>query len=201
MIGIYILSFGVFLFIADSIFKNNLKYIFVVILFTISCCSIIKVLWDYYSLNLLIFSLFDKPSLLCVFLVLSYIFKNIFKNIPLKNKILKLFIDSTINQFFFLLLFIFGLVLFLGSLGLIPFDIYHSSKLYQSIFVFIFMICFYFVDRFCSFIVLLALIFGIFLNDDILTCLICVYLFVFSFIIILFNVLKFIINALKGLSL
>lgn len=179
MIGIYILIFTSFLVLGNFIsrlFYNKmkdyrLKYIIAFSFSIILAIPFVDIAGNHYSLALLFFSFFDGVSNITILLLLSLILKIILNDFSLKI--------PDINPFVFMLYLIFGLVVLLGNMGLIPFDITHTYKILQAVFVAIFMIMLFFLDRIVAYLFLIALMFN---EDNIFFSIFDGYLFIFSLI-------------------
>lgn len=179
MIGIYILIFTSFLVLGSFISRlfyskmkdYRLKYIIAFSFSIILAIPFVDIAGNHYSLALLFFSFFDSVSNITILLLLSLILKIILNDFSLKI--------PDINPFVFMLYLIFGLVVLLGNMGLIPFDITHTYKILQAVFVAIFMIMLFFLDRIVAYLFLIALMFN---EDNIFFSIFDGYLFIFSLI-------------------
>lgn len=181
MTGIYILIFASFLvlgnygskllLIYNKMQDYRLKYIVAFSISIILAIPFINIAGNYYSVALLFFSLFDGVSNITILLLLLLILKTILNDFGLKI--------PDINPLVFVLYLIFSLIVLLGNMGLTSFDITHTYKILQAVFVAIFMIMLFFLDRIVAYLFLIALMFNM---DNIFFSIFDGYLFVFSLI-------------------
>ena len=153
-----------------------------------------------FCLATLMYSFFDAPSVLCVLLAGFFVCKVFLKDFANFELNLSIKADS------FALLFVYGLVIFLGNLDLMPYDFYVPNALTQAYLrdlflyelskcalVFALLLALYLVNKFCALLALLALMpFAFIAEQSFLTALICVYLWAFSLAILLWQGVKFI---------
>lgn len=153
-----------------------------------------------FCLATLMYSFFDAPSVLCVLLADFFVCKVFLKDFANFELNLSIKADS------FVLLFVYGLVIFLGNLDLMPYDFYVPNaftqaylrdlllyELIKCILVFALLLALYIVNKFCALLGLLALMpFAFNAEQSFLTALICVYLWAFSLAILLWQGAKFI---------
>ena len=153
-----------------------------------------------FCLATLMYSFFDAPSVLCVLLAGFFVCKVFLKDFANFELSLSIKADS------FALLFVYGLVIFLGNLDLMPYDFYVPNaftqaylrdlllyELIKCILVFALLLALYIVNKFCALLGLLALMpFAFIAEQSFLTALICVYLWAFSLAILLWQGVKFI---------
>ena len=153
-----------------------------------------------FCLATLMYSFFDSPSVLCVLLAGFFVCKAFLKDFANFELNLSIKADS------FALLFVYGLVIFLGNLDLMPYDFYVPNaftqaylrdlllyELIKCILVFALLLALYIVNKFCALLGLLALMpFAFNAEQSFLTALICVYLWAFSLAILLWQGAKFI---------
>ena len=153
-----------------------------------------------FCLATLMYSFFDAPSVLCVLLADFFVCKVFLKDFANFELNLSIKADS------FVLLFVYGLVIFLGNLDLMPYDFYVPNALTQAYLrdlflyelskcalVFALLLALYIVNKFCALLGLLALMpFAFNAEQSFLTALICVYLWAFSLAILLWQGAKFI---------
>lgn len=153
-----------------------------------------------FCLATLMYSFFDAPSVLCVLLAGFFVCKAFLKDFANFELNLSIKADS------FALLFVYGLVIFLGNLDLMPYDFYVPNALTQAYLrdlllyelskcalVFALLLALYIVNKFCALLALLALMpFAFMAEQSFLTALICVYLWAFSLAILLWQGVKFI---------
>lgn len=153
-----------------------------------------------FCLATLMYSFFDAPSVLCVLLAGFFVCKVFLKDFANFELNLSIKADS------FVLLFVYGLVIFLGNLDLMPYDFYVPNAFTQAYLrdlflyelskcalVFALLLALYIVNKFCALLALLALMpFAFMAEQSFLTALICVYLWAFSLAILLWQGAKFI---------
>lgn len=153
-----------------------------------------------FCLATLMYSFFDAPSVLCVLLAGFFVCKVFLKDFANFELNLSIKADS------FALLFVYGLVIFLGNLDLMPYDFYVPNAFAQAYLrdlllyelskcalVFALLLALYIVNKFCALLALFALMpFAFIAEQSFLTALICVYLWAFSLTILLWQGVKFI---------
>ena len=153
-----------------------------------------------FCLATLMYSFFDAPSVLCVLLAGFFVCKVFLKDFANFELNLSIKADS------FVLLFVYGLVIFLGNLDLMPYDFYVPNALTQvyisdlflyelskCALVFALLLALYIVNKPCALLALFALMpFAFIAEQSFLTALICVYLWAFSLAILLWQGVKFI---------
>lgn len=153
-----------------------------------------------FCLATLMYSFFDAPSVLCVLLAGFFVCKVFLKDFA------NFELNLSIKADFFALLFVYGLVIFLGNLDLMPYDFYVPNAFAQAYLrdlllyelskcalVFALLLALYIVNKPCALLGLLALIpFVLNAEQSFLTALICVYLWAFSLAILLWQGVKFI---------
>ena len=153
-----------------------------------------------FCLATLMYSFFDAPSVLCVLLAGFFVCKVFLKDFANFELSLSIKADS------FALLFVYGLVIFLGNLDLMPYDFYVPNAFAQAYLrdlllyelskcalVFALLLALYIVNKFCALLALFALMpFAFIAEQSFLTALICVYLWAFSLAILLWQGVKFI---------
>lgn len=153
-----------------------------------------------FCLATLMYSFFDAPSVLCVLLAGFFVCKAFLKDFA------KFELNLSIRADSFALLFVYGLVIFLGNLDLMPYDFYVPNAFAQAYLrdlllyelskcalVFALLLALYIVNKFCALLALFALMpFAFIAEQSFLTALICVYLWAFSLAILLWQGVKFI---------
>lgn len=153
-----------------------------------------------FCLATLMYSFFDAPSVLCVLLAGFFVCKVFLKDFANFELNLSIKADS------FVLLFVYGLVIFLGNLDLMPYDFYVPNAFAQAYLrdlllyelskcalVFALLLALYIVNKPCALLGLLALMpFAFIAEQSFLTALICVYLWAFSLAFLLWQGVKFI---------
>lgn len=138
-------------------------------------------LFDGFCVADFLFAFFDAPSPLCVLLLVFFVLKNLLKDFAPKNsRKAQIF---AIKPAAFILLCLYGLLLYLGNLDLIPLDIYNQSPIFQALCAFALLLALYFADKFCAVLALISLLpFVLGLSQNPLTMLICPYLWLFSLV-------------------
>ena len=187
MIGCAFLLFTLFLVLFNSLSRFKilanlrLKYALVFI------CSALTFVPFYqgFSLSVLLYSFFDAPSALCVLLMGFLCFTIFYKDFSKKA------LNIHIKTLSFVLLFVFCAFIFLGNLALIRIDIYNENAFMQGIFIFVFLILLYMVDKFFVLLALVSL-FSCFLGQNLIKALFDSYLFLFSLVFLSFKLLMFI---------
>ena len=145
-----------------------------------------------FCLATLMYSFFDAPSVLCVLLAGFFVCKAFLKDFANFELNLSIKADS------FALLFVYGLVIFLGNLDLMPYDFYVPNAFAQAylrdLLLYELSKCaLVIVNKFCALLALFALMpFAFIAEQSFLTALICVYLWAFSLAILLWQGAKFI---------
>ena len=130
-----------------------------------------------------LFAFFDAPSPLCLLLLAFFVLKNLLKDFAPKNSHKAQIFATSIKPAALVLLCLYGLLLYLGNLDLIPLDIYNQSPIFQAFYAFALLLALYFTDKFCAILALIALLPFVFgLSQNPLTMLICPYLWLFSLI-------------------
>lgn len=205
MIGIYLLFFVSFLFLGENILRlrfckdspkdsstnpMNLtmcaicaKYIFATIATIFCALPIVFVLWDYYSLAKLFYSLFGGISVFSALLMLRFVancalsdfeksaqkitsFTQRFAKFPrFAQKSQSIISPNPTNPRAFLIILIFAIALFLGHLDLIAVDIFSGGRAIVALFVGAFIIALYFADKITGILALGAFIVAIFTGD------------------------------------
>ncbi|MGI0406213.1 hypothetical protein ACRE1S_02040 [Helicobacter himalayensis] len=137
MFGVGVLSLGILVFLSQVLFRHKVaRLAFVVLFFALSFVPLV----EGFSTNALIYSFFGAPSVFCTLLLIVFLLKSFgltfsFLNYSLKPQTLFLFA-------------LFGALLYLGALNLLPFDLAHLSILAQDVVVLIVIFCVACIDRF-----------------------------------------------------
>lgn len=202
MIACTFLLFGVFLWLFGKLIKlksgTNLRLKYTLtLLFTALCLVPFD---EGFCVAAFMHSFFDTPSVLCVLLMGFFVGKTFYKDFGKKD------FSLSIKPASFVLLFCYGLFIYLGNLDLIPYDFYTKNaltqpyakdlllhSLSQCALVFVLLLALYSVDKLCALLALASIvpfIFGV--GQSFLTALICVYLWVFSLIVVLRQIVIFI---------
>ena len=166
-----------------------------------------------FNIATLLYSFFDAPSVLCVLLMNFFVLKALAKDFlsstlcedfkPLTP--LKKFATLSIKPISFAFLFIYGTIIFLGNLDLIPYDFYTLNALTQPylsdlilhefnkiVLVFALLISLYVTSKLCAILALSSLLpFAFGTEQSMLTTLICPYLWAFSGVFIIIKILAF----------
>ena len=180
--------------------KNAPKFLALKYALTLFFSALCLVPYKGFCLATLMYSFFDAPSVLCVLLAGFFVCKAFLKDFANFELNLSIKADS------FALLFVYGLVIFLGNLDLMPYDFYVPNAFAQAYLrdlllyelskcalVFTLLLALYIVNKFCALLALLALMpFAFIAEQSFLTALICVYLWAFSLAILLWQGVKFI---------
>lgn len=213
MIGIYLLFFTTFLFLGESFsrlrfckdspkdsnanpanlinptnrHRESTKYIFATIATIFCALPIVFVLWDYYSLAKLFYSLFGGISIFSALLMARFVancalrdfgksaqgfarfarFAQRFAQSPrFAPKSQSIIAPSPTNPRAFFVILTFSIALFLGHLDLIAVDIFSSSRAIVALFVGAFIIALYFADKITGILALGAFIVAIFMGDS-----------------------------------
>ncbi|TQR33688.1 hypothetical protein DMB92_02030 [Campylobacter sp. MIT 99-7217] len=183
MFGVFLLFLALFLASFNFIQKIWLKYILVISFLALFCLPLYQ---KNHSVINLWYSFFDAPCILSILLLLCFILRKMLKDFHTGLKITHFLEQNALNLAFCVVVFVLGLILFLGELNLIGFDLYHSSLMYQGMIVFIFVMILYLIKPFYGILALLSLVFMIG-EKTAFDVLIDVYLWLFSLI---FLVLK-----------
>ena len=212
MIACTFLLFGAFLWLFGALselkflakfkfagkFLANVKFKYTLILLFTALCLV--PLYKGFCLATLMYSFFDAPSVLCVLLMGFFVLKTFLKDFAKKD------LNLSVKPASFALLFVYGLVIFLGNLDLIPYDFYTPNaqtqpyldglflyELSKCALVFVLLLALYATDKLCALLAFAALVpFACGVGQSLLTSLICVYLWVFSLVCIIIQILKFI---------
>lgn len=181
MLGIYLLCFASFLSIANTINKShknfnvNYKYIFTLAFTSFMAIPIFFVLWDFYSIAKLCYCFFGEISFFSFLLLVKYILRNLLCDF-LDDKYHNLL---QTNNAIYVIIAIFCIVLYLGHLDIVSFDIMSDSKK-VAIFAGIFAIVLYLVDRMFGLLALNAITLAVILKENIMFALFDGYLLIFS---------------------
>ena len=146
------------------------------------------------------YSFFDTPSVLCVLLMGFFILKTLLKDFA------NFELNLNIKPASFVLLFVYGLVIFLGNLDLLPYDFYVPNALTQAYtsdlilyelskcaLIFAFLLALYATDKLCAMLALTSLVpFAFGAEQNLLSAFICVYLWAFCLAFVLWQGAKFI---------
>ena len=220
MIGCEFLLFGAFLwlfgalselkFVAKPQFAGNFlasanfmrlksvkfKYAFVLLLSALCLVPLYKG----FCVATLMYSFFDAPSVLCVLLMGFFVLKTLLKDFA------NFELNLSVKPLSFALLLVYGLVIFLGNLDLIPYDFYTPNALTQvytndlilyelskCALIFVLLLVLYGVDKLCALLALIALVpFAFGAEQNLLSAFICVYLWAFCLAFVLWQGVKFI---------
>lgn len=187
MIGCAFLLFTLFLVLFNSLsgFKILANLSFKYALVFICSALTFAPFYQGFSLSVLLYSFFDAPSALCVLLMGFLCFKIFYKDFSKKA------LNIHIKTLSFVLLFVFCVFVFLGNLALIRIDIYNENAFMQGIFIFVFLILLYMVDKFFALLALVSLL-SCFLGQNLIKALFDSYLFIFSLVFLSFKFIVFI---------
>lgn len=188
MIGINLLFLSTFLFLCNITFRQRRKILKYAIIFSLMIfvnLPIFFVLWDYYSLINLFYSLFGGISVFCALLILRFVAECIMKDFG--ASFLQRFKIQAQNPRVFVVIFAFSAVLFLGHLDLISVDIFSADKAICAIFVALFIVALYLADKITGILGLFAFIIALILEQvstqGALFALFDGYLLIYSFVI------------------
>lgn len=156
----------------------------------------------------LLYSYFDSPSFLAILLVCATCFKQSLKLVYLYSN--NIFIYSVVsfcervrfNVYLSLILFIYGCILYGGSLGMLRFDIYHLQVLYQCVICFLLLVLLYVASPQVAYLGLFALLlFYIcrYENMSVLESFMCPYLWVYCALYMIYAVCKNVLLRFKYL--
>lgn len=165
--------FGVNIIILSSLFyifsalNPKIKYFAIFIIFAIFSLPLPQ-----YSANLMLYSFFGEPCYFIIFLSIFFIFYSIDKDFNIFGS------KFSINIYTILLILFYNTILFLGLLGFLPFDIFHSGIILNYITLLFIFILIIFLDKISALILVLSIFFSIFSND-IFNIISCVYLYLF----------------------
>lgn len=157
------------------------------------------------AINLL-YSYCDSPSFLAILLVFTICLKQVLRLVYLYSHNMLIYRAVSLCELFrfngycALILFIYGCILYGGSLGMLTFDIYHLEILWQGIIGFLLLILLYVFNPQTAYLGLFALlifyIFG-YENMSVLESFICPYLWVYCAFYMIYTGCKFLCNIVK----
>lgn len=184
MFGICVLFFANFLFLANLIFSKNIKakYGFAICFMFFVLLPIIFVLWDFYSIATLFYSLFGGISYLSLLLLVNYILQNILLDFCKNHHFyahIQNFQKSHNKNLAYMIICVFSLVLYLGHLGFIGIDFLQE---FSVIFAGIFVGILYLANKLIGFLALASLFLAVIFKENIMFSLFDGYLFIFSVI-------------------
>ncbi|RDU54345.1 hypothetical protein CQA49_04930 [Helicobacter sp. MIT 00-7814] len=137
MFGVGVLSLGILAFLSQVLFRHKFaRFVFVALFFALSFVPLV----EGFNTNALIYSFFGAPSVFCTLLLMIFVLKSFGLTFSFLNHSLK---PQTLFVFA-----LFGVLLYLSALNLLPFDLAHLSILVQGVVVLIFIFCIACVDRF-----------------------------------------------------
>lgn len=150
------------------------KYIFAIFATIFCALPIVFVLWDYYSLAKLFYSLFGGISVFSALLMARFVANCALRDfgesaqrfIRFSTKLQSIIAPKHTNPRAFLIILAFSIALFLGHLDLIAMDIFSSSRAIVALFVGAFIITLYFADKITGILALGAFIIAIFTGDS-----------------------------------
>ena len=173
------------------------KYIFAIFATIFCALPIVFVLWDYYSLAKLFYSLFGGISVFSALLMVRFTLNCALRDfgesaqrfIRFAPKSQSIISPKPTNPRAFFVILAFSFPLFLGHLDLIAVDIFSSSRAIVALFVGVFIIALYFADKITGILALGAFIIAIFVGDSlsdstqgVIFALFDGYLLIYSFI-------------------
>ncbi|TQR61262.1 hypothetical protein [Campylobacter troglodytis] len=182
--------------------SQNLKLKYTLTLIFTALCLV--PFYQGFNLATLMYSFFDAPSVICVLLMDFFVLKTLakdFLNSALCKDFksltpLEKFANLSISPLSFVFLLVYGSIIFLGNLDLIPYDFYTLNALTQPylsdlllhefnkiVLVFALLISLYATSKLCAILALSSLLpFVLGVEQSMLTTLICPYLWLFSLI-------------------
>lgn len=176
--------FSVNLIILSSLFyifsALNLKNKYFIIFITFAIFSIPL---PQYSINLIIYSFFGEPCYFIVFLSVFFIFYSIDKDFNIFGS------KFSINTYTILLILFYNTILFLGFLGFLPFDIFHSGIILNYIILLLIFMLIVFLDKISALILILSIFISI-ISNDIFSIISCIYLYLFCLLFIFIKIYK-----------
>lgn len=212
MIACAFLLFGVFLWLFGKFstlkflsklkfagkFEGNLVLQYALTLLFTALCLV--PIYQGFCIAQLMHSFFDTPSVLCVLLVGFFVLKTFYTGVGKKA------LNLSAKPASFALLFVYGLFIYLGNMDLIPYDIYTPNALSQDYgkdlplhllaqctLIFVLLLALYGVDKLCALLALASIVFfALGAGQSFLETFICVYLWAFSLIFVLWQIVLFI---------
>ncbi|RDU72286.1 hypothetical protein CQA66_05250 [Helicobacter aurati] len=176
-----------------SLYKRRLKYILWILL-SIGCFI---PLFEESSIINFIYSFFDRTSYLCTLFIVVTCSQIVIADMIQNNNHFKIHNSLCIKQIKLdfataTMLILYGFMLYLGILGFIDFDIYHSHIILQGLFICSFILTLYSINPSFGILALIALVlFSVFAdyNESPLESLICPYLWLYCAAYILTKIL------------
>ena len=191
MLGVIILVLAFALFLCNFICNKKIKYISFIFLNILFCIK-----FSGFNLFEIVYSFLDTPSILASLLAFIFIikvfiidfdsFSSYFSKIHhlnLKIHELNLKLSSKI------LLFLYGLVLFLSFFGILPFDFYYENNGFWLILFFVLLIAFF--DNYAGSLLALSIGLSYFsASINMMESIICIYLWLYLLIFFVFKGIK-----------
>lgn len=191
MLGVIILVLAFALFLCNFICSRKIKYALFAFLNILFCIK-----FSGFNLFEMAYSIFDRPSILASLLAFIFIIKvfiidfasyfsysSKIHHLNLKIHELNLKLSSKI------LLFLYGLILFLSFLGVLPFDFYYSNERLWLILFFVLLIAFF--DNYAGSLLTLSILLSYFIASiNIMESIICIYLWLYLLFFFIFKGIK-----------
>ena len=191
MLGVIIIIESALLFICNFICSRKIKYALFAFLNILFCIK-----FSGFNLFEIVYSIFDRPSILASLLAFIFIikvfiidfdsFSSYFSKIHhlnLKIHELNLKLSSKI------LLFLYGLVLFLSFFGILPFDFYYENNGFWLILFFVLLIAFF--DNYAGSLLALSIGLSYFsASINMMESIICIYLWLYLLFFFIFKGIK-----------
>ncbi|NDJ26559.1 hypothetical protein DMB95_01105 [Campylobacter sp. MIT 12-8780] len=179
--------------------SKRLKYTLLLVFFILACLPFYE---RHYSFITLLYSFFDTPSLFCVLLCALFVFRGLSKDFSFdfdicKADTKKAFKHPLQQALSFALIFFASLVVFLGELNLIPFDLYHSSYFMQAGFVLLFLVLLFLCNQSYAFLALISLCGFVSGFSGLFESFVDIYLFLYSFAFLLVFSLQILYKRLR----
>lgn len=184
MIGIWVMSAAVLLACFKPLKNLKIKYALIILAFILLNLP----LYQGFSALKLFYSLFDGPCALSVLLLLAFILRMILKDFNAGSPLYQFLEKKRLNLGVWVVFFVFGLILYLGFLNFISLDIYHFNAYDQGLICLAFVLILYFIRPFIGLLALVAFLFS--WDQNAFDALMDVYLWIFSFIILVINLIK-----------
>lgn len=178
MFGVWIV-FIAFCFVVLGFLPKRIKYSAFVVLLAISACPIFEQ-GQYNAIDLL-YAFFDVPSVFGLMVALAFVIEVILSDVALKyQKIAFISKHLKVKPITFVLYGVFGLVVYLGGLNLISFDIYHLTPLWQGLIIFGMACVMIIFDKVAGILLAISFVLMLVLDSSFVEMMFCAYLWLFS---------------------
>ena len=187
MLGVIIIIESALLFLCNFICNKKIKYALFAFLNILFCIK-----FSGFNLFEIVYSIFDRPSILASLLAFIFIIK-VFAFVFMPNSSM-LFSSSKIHELNLklsskILLFIYGLVLFLSFFGILPFDFYYEDNGFWLILFFALLIAFF--DNYAGSLLALSIGLSYFsASINMMESIICIYLWLYLLFFFIFKGIK-----------